>query len=307
MSQQQQQQQHQIAAPLAAAAAAAAPATAAGKKKANEPPVYLQLTSEKRQQYARAVCMQIYEIKDEQHKTRFANYDIGLVYTTGELFPAPLAEQIREILMHDIEYQADCEAAFRKKNKQGAIVGTQIIPRKQALFGNFGTSVMLNGARHCSRSYPRVVAAIKNRVEEITGETFNMALVTLFKDGWNSMGFVKENEPEEYDKQAVYALVSFGCPRRFELLYDVEEANRRDGVANPYIKRRTLTLNSGSLLSLHPPTNEKWFHSIPRTHDTQPTVAITFRRLAGKFSKLAESKRELKKTEHESVMAHATK
>ena len=109
---------------------------------------------------------------------------------------------------------------------------------------------------------------IKSKVEKITGYKFNSAVVNKYKDGKDSIGFHRDNEPElmRSDKRGpVIASVSFGSKRNF-ILKD------KSGKATPF------ALENGDLFLMKGDTQKNYTHGIAKESTTSPRINITFRR-----------------------------
>uniref|UniRef100_A0A915HLM9 Fe2OG dioxygenase domain-containing protein n=1 Tax=Romanomermis culicivorax TaxID=13658 RepID=A0A915HLM9_ROMCU len=89
------------------------------------------------------------------------------------------------------------------------------------------------------------------------------------------MGAHRDNEPD-LDPEAPIASLTVGHARDFILRY----SKKRDTNDDQVLK---LTLENGSLLIMKPPTNNFWYHSIPKrkkiTSTTGPRINFTFRKI----------------------------
>ena len=116
----------------------------------------------------------------------------------------------------------------------------------------------------------KTLRAIRQRVEELTGASFNGVLLNLYRNGYDSMGWHSDDEPE-LGRHPVIASLSLGAPRRF--LFRALENH-----AHKY----RLTLNHDSLLIMSGETQSHWQHALPKT--TKPVAArinLTFRWVSG--------------------------
>lgn len=107
---------------------------------------------------------------------------------------------------------------------------------------------------------------IKERVEAETGSVFNSVLLNLYRNGEDSMGWHRDNEPELGINPDI-ASVSFGATRIFKL--------------RPYKTKtpvKSIELGSGSLLMMKGGTQHLWEHSVPKTKRVNsPRINLTFR------------------------------
>lgn len=111
--------------------------------------------------------------------------------------------------------------------------------------------------------------AIKKKVEQECGVTFNSVLLNLYRDGKDGVGWHSDKE-ENYDKNQIIASVTFGETRPFKLRHKT----RKD------LPVQELLLTHGTLLLMAGTTQEFWEHTIPkRLKDTLPRINLTFRRI----------------------------
>jgi alkylated DNA repair dioxygenase AlkB len=94
---------------------------------------------------------------------------------------------------------------------------------------------------------------------------FNSALLNLYRDGKDSVGWHRDNEPE-LGREPVIASVSFGASRSFRLRHIQQRLTR------------TIELDHGSLLLMRGRTQQFWEHAITKTsRPVGPRINITFR------------------------------
>ena len=112
--------------------------------------------------------------------------------------------------------------------------------------------------------------AIRKRVEDLTGTSFNGVLLNLYRDGRDSMGWHSDDEPE-LGRKPVIASLSLGAPRRFVFR----------ALKNHAHKFR-LILNHDSLLIMSGETQSHWQHALPKTTKPVATrINLTFRWVYG--------------------------
>ncbi len=142
-------------------------------------------------------------------------------------------------------------------------------PRLIAWYGDDGISYTYSGTTLDALPWTPTLAAIKARVEELSGATFNSVLVNYYRDHRDGMGFHADDEPELGEAPTI-ASVSLGEVRTFMLRH-----RRRKDISN--VK---LGLPSGSLLVMRGATQANWKHGVPkRTKPCGPRVNLTFRRI----------------------------
>lgn len=110
-----------------------------------------------------------------------------------------------------------------------------------------------------------IVESIRIKVSNFLGCDFNHAVVLLYRDGDDCIGYHKD-KPLDLDENAPIASVSLGYPRTYSL---------RDYVHNPK-QQQMFEIPSGSLLSLGPITNQTMYHSIlPNINSDETSTLAT--------------------------------
>lgn len=105
---------------------------------------------------------------------------------------------------------------------------------------------------------------IKELVELKTGYKYNFCLVNKYRHGFDSIGKHKDDERDLAVNHPI-ACVSFGETRTIVF--------SRNGC-----KKIKFNLNSGSLLIMYSPTNENWYHEIPKeSQKVGVRISLTFR------------------------------
>ena len=131
------------------------------------------------------------------------------------------------------------------------------------------------------------VAAIKEKAEALTGETFNSCHLNLYRTGGDHVSWHTDEDPPLYGPAPKIASVSFGATRDFVL-------RRMEGTpyapdwapATPSAMVR-YTLGAGSLLIMSGSTQRHWEHCVlkeprkPGEAVAGPRINITFRRVVG--------------------------
>jgi alkylated DNA repair dioxygenase AlkB len=139
---------------------------------------------------------------------------------------------------------------------------THPVPRLVAYYGEHPYTY--SGVEHPARSLPELLLPLRARAEEAAGFRFNSVLCNLYRDGRDSMGWHRDNEPE-IDPRCIASL-SFGAARRFKL------RRRRDA------RVVDVELGDGSLL-LMIDCQEHWEHAVPKTsRAVGARINLTFRR-----------------------------
>lgn len=144
-------------------------------------------------------------------------------------------------------------------------------PRLVSWHGDPGAAYVYSGVAHEPAPWTEDLSALRARVEEATGLTFNSVLANLYRDGNDGMGWHADKEPEigpSPDDRWIASL-SLGHPRRFVL-----RPAGRPG------ERCELELGGGALLVMRGTTQSHYRHAAPKTR--RPVGArlnLTFRHL----------------------------
>jgi len=141
------------------------------------------------------------------------------------------------------------------------------IPRKQAAYGD----KYVNG-KELTYTYSGIkltpspwrnapiLYEIRNHLEKLTGIYFNFVLVNCYRNGHDRMGHHKDDE-KEIDKEVPIASISFGQERVLNFKKD-SKLQRKPSTQN--VSEYNIELKDGMLLLMHSPTNEFWYHGLPR-------------------------------------------
>lgn len=147
------------------------------------------------------------------------------------------------------------------------------IPRLNVWYGDPGANYGYSGARLTSHPWTPALAALRGRVEAITGHRFNSALLNCYRSGQDSVDWHSDDEAV-LGPEPVIATLSLGVARRFELRHRSQPGLRRQ-----------LVLADGSLLLMAGPMQRHWRHRVPKEPGVEgPRISITLR--------LAQSVRE---------------
>jgi alkylated DNA repair dioxygenase AlkB len=147
------------------------------------------------------------------------------------------------------------------------------VPRLQAWVGDPGAVYTYSGLTLVPLPWPPAVAAIRARLVALRPDLpLNSALLNLYRDGRDSMGWHSDDEPELGAEPAI-ASVSLGATRRFRLRHKTRGELRVE-----------IDLASGSLLWMEGRTQECWQHALPRRtgrNDPGARINLTFRTILG--------------------------
>ncbi len=147
------------------------------------------------------------------------------------------------------------------------IFGKEVMqPRLTAWFAEEGKSYSYSGITMEAYPWNETLIKIKSKVEKKADVKFNSALLNLYRDGRDSMGWHRDNE-KELGVNPVIASVSFGAMRTFQLREYQTKSNLR-----------SIPLGHGSMLLMRGETQPYWEHQVPKTNKINaPRINITFR------------------------------
>lgn len=141
-------------------------------------------------------------------------------------------------------------------------------PRLTAWLGDPGAVYTYSGLRHEPASWHPIVEGYRRRLRDELGLDFDGALLNLYRDGADSMGWHADDEPE-LGPEPVLASVSLGAPRRFLL-------KRRRGPTSAPLR---MMLGEGALLVMGGRTQRDFVHALPKCAEAGPRLNLTYRRL----------------------------
>ena len=151
--------------------------------------------------------------------------------------------------------------------RQGIVqlFGRKILsPRLSAWYGD--KSYTYSKATWPAAPWPPALNAIKVRIEKVSGSQFNGALLHLYRDGRDSMGWHSDNEAE-MGSMPIIASLSLGYERKF-LFRGLNNLKHRNSMPLP----------DDSLLVMSGDTQANWQHSLPKTKKSIGSrINITFR------------------------------
>ena len=166
------------------------------------------------------------------------------------------ADRLFELLKNETPWRNDPITVFGKTYPQ---------PRMTSLHGHTTDPYGYSGIVMQPNPMNDTLLEIEKKLKAFTDETFTTVLVNLYRDGQDSMGWHRDNEPEI--DQASIASLSLGASRTFKV---------RDRQTKAVVN---IDLHHGDLLVMEH-LQEVHEHSVPkRTKVSAPRMNFTFRRL----------------------------
>ena len=168
------------------------------------------------------------------------------------------SDHLYQCLLSSLLWEADEIKMF------GSLVKTA---RKVIWVGNPECTYTYSGVQKIPQAWTNELLQIKLKLEKFTGYTYNSCLLNLYHSGAEGMGWHSDDE-KELDGTSPIASVSLGARRKFAFRH------KQDKTTYPVF------LEHGSLLIMHPPTQEYWHHSLLKTTTiTSPRINLTFRKI----------------------------
>ncbi len=191
----------------------------------------------------------------------------GIAHYYGPIWSAVEATHYMERLLHTISWQ----------NDEVLIYGKHIVtPRKVAWVGDINYTY--SGKTHVATAWTTELSVLKERVEQLSGATYNSCLLNLYHSGEEGMGWHCDDETTLARNSAIASL-SFGAERKFAFRHK----ETKETVA--------LTLENSSLLVMQGTTQAHWQHSLPKTARIKtPRINLTFRTMVVTSAELSGTK-----------------
>lgn len=155
------------------------------------------------------------------------------------------------------------------RNDEAVIFGRHIVTkRKVAWYGDEPYSYTYSNTTKEALPWTKELLELKQRVEAVSGNTFNSCLLNLYHSGEEGMAWHSDDEKTLVAGSSIASL-SLGAERKFSMKH------RRTG------EQTSLMLASGSLLEMKGATQTHWLHCVPKTKRViEPRVNLTFRSMA---------------------------
>src|SRR5262249_60795482 len=168
------------------------------------------------------------------------------------------ARRLLEILLVEIPWEGHAVT----------IAGRKVpVPRRVAYYGPFPYAY--SGIVHPARVLPPVIAALRDRVEDVTARPFNTVLMNLYRSGSDSVSWHSDDDYPHGGHPAVASL-SLGETRRVRIAH-----NRRAG------QRYAIDLTAGGLLLMDGSSQLDYRHALPKsTKAAGARINLTFRHMA---------------------------
>lgn len=168
-------------------------------------------------------------------------------------------------------YEQEILSSCPWRHEEIRLFGKKVLqPRLTCWMGEKDKSYTYSGITMHPEPWSEVTLQIKDKVEELCGHRFTNALINLYRNGKDSMGWHRDNE-KELGENPLIASVSFGATRRFVFRHHYEKN-----------LRVSIPLRAGDVLIMKGVTQNFWQHSLPKDPRVDAIrINLTFRRLEG--------------------------
>lgn len=182
-------------------------------------------------------------------------YDGEAIYL-GRILDAKEANDYFDRLLNTIHWENDQANIF------GKIIVTK---RKVAWYGDQPFSYTYSKVTKTAHPWSEELLALKKRVEQEAGCTFNSCLLNLYHTGEEGMAWHSDAE-KDLQKHGTIASLSLGAQRKFAFKHKESQL------------RKDVFLEHGSLLLMKGSIQDNWLHRLPPTKKVQhPRINLTFR------------------------------
>ena len=180
----------------------------------------------------------------------------GTVNYYGKVYSEEEADFFYKYLMKEIPWKSDEAVIF------GKLIKTK---RKVAWYGDKEFEYTYSGRTKRAELWTPQLLELKNRAEELTGETYNSCLLNLYHDGSEGMAYHSDGE-KDLKKNGAIASLTFGAERKFAFKHKFTK------------EKVEIILENGSLLVMKDETQSFWLHRLPPTKKVAyPRINLTFR------------------------------
>ncbi|WWD16042.1 hypothetical protein CI109_100467 [Kwoniella shandongensis] len=189
--------------------------------------------------------------------------DLDLLYFKRFIDPSLSSRELTKYLLESLPW-------YRVKYMvRGININT---PRFTTVFGKDSTDIPWGGYMKCRpRAIPEILLKLMQKVEEVTGSTFNFALVNYYSSGNDSISYHSDSE-SFLGPNPTIASLSLGCPRDFFLRHREYKSH------TPPVPVEKFVLHDGDMVVMRGKTQHEWEHSVPKRKDAGGRINITFRK-----------------------------
>lgn len=127
------------------------------------------------------------------------------------------------------------------------------------------TDYRFSGGTEPAHDWHPALAFLRDRLTENLGEPFNSVMANLYRDGQDSIGAHKDDEPQ-LDREPIIASINLGAQRDFVAKHDTTG------------ERQVFPLGHGDLVVMSGRSQLDWTHAVPkRARVSEPRINLTYR------------------------------
>ncbi|UZT99650.1 alpha-ketoglutarate-dependent dioxygenase AlkB [Chryseobacterium fluminis] len=180
----------------------------------------------------------------------------GTVHYYGKVFSSEKSGFYYDYLLNQIPWENDEAVIF------GKLILTK---RKVAWFGEKPFEYTYSKRTKHAKFWTPELLELKQKCEEVSGETYNSCLLNLYHDGNEGMAYHSDGE-KDLKKHGAIASLTFGAERKFLFKHKTTK------------EKVEIFLENGSLLVMKGITQDHWLHRLPPTTKVKtPRINLTFR------------------------------
>ena len=180
----------------------------------------------------------------------------GTVNYYGKILEEEKANAFYVKLLNEIEWRNDEAVIFGKKI---------ITKRKVAWYGDENFEYTYSNIHKYALPWTVELLELKQRIEALSGETFNSCLLNLYHGGEEGMAWHSDAETD-LKKNGAIASLSLGAERKFAFKHKQTK------------EKVELYLEHGSLLVMKDQTQSYWLHRLPPSKKIHAArINLTFR------------------------------
>lgn len=199
--------------------------------------------------------MELFQDQEAWSSANILPYD-GTVLYYGKIMEDKLTTDFYNSLWDKIEWQNDEAIIFGKHF---------ITKRKVAWYAEKPFEYTYSRITKTAHLFTPELLDLKNKVQAITGFTYNACLLNLYHDGNEGMAWHSDAE-KDLQKNGAIASISFGAERKFSFKHKTTG------------EIVSVILAAGSLLVMKDETQTHWLHRLPPTKKIfKPRINLTFR------------------------------
>lgn len=133
-----------------------------------------------------------------------------------------------------------------------------------------------SGTKKTSVRWPPLVKKVKESIEDLCGQRFNIVLLNLYEGDQSSIGWHSDDE-RDMSPGSIIASLSLGMTRQFELKHKGVKGKVDKFNIDDYL---SLNLGHGDLMIMGGSLQKFWKHQVPKLKPgtpTTPRINFTFR------------------------------